>query len=256
VVLVAFGEETFKRALKAKLVEVLREELTSGDGNVRALLAQLFLSAVLRDSAGVELSGYLKNLDTALSSRASESTLLAIKKALASVGTDKMRITVVDALPESPFNLVKVAGTVLTARDWSSDFAKLQNLDVALTVLSRLVRWGRDVSPAWIHGGEIVAPVAGTALVSWTVPAGKVGYVYGFFISTGEGNDFRISWTSGGVARSRHIVFPSRGSLQYVDMVAFNEGLPADGGTSVAITNVNTGSVGVVYQAALLVVAV
>jgi hypothetical protein len=82
VVLVAFGEETFKRALKAKLVEVLREELTSGDGNVRALLAQLFLSAVLRDSAGVELSGYLKNLDTALSSRASESTLLAIRDRL------------------------------------------------------------------------------------------------------------------------------------------------------------------------------
>jgi hypothetical protein len=45
---VAFGEETFKRALKAKLVEALREELTSGDGNVRILLAQL-----LRRTLGV-----------------------------------------------------------------------------------------------------------------------------------------------------------------------------------------------------------
>jgi hypothetical protein len=206
----AFGEETFKRALKAKLVEVLREELTSGDGNVKALLAQLLLSVVLRDSAGVELSGYLKNLDTALSSRASESTLLAIK-------------------------------------------AKTDDLDVMLSTLSRLMRWGRDVSPVWVHGGEIATPATNTTLVSWTVPEGKVGYIYGFFISAGEGNDFRINWTSGGVTRSRRIVFPGRGTLQYVDVVAFNEGLPADPGTSVTITNVNAGSAGVVYQVALLV---
>jgi len=51
--------------------------------------------------------------------------------ALASVGTDKLRATIVDALPESPFNITKVGGTALTPRDWSQDFAKLQNLDVA-----------------------------------------------------------------------------------------------------------------------------
>jgi len=39
------------------------------------------------------------NLDVALSTRASEATLSAIKNALASVGTDKMRVSVVDALP-------------------------------------------------------------------------------------------------------------------------------------------------------------
>ena len=109
----------------------------------------------------------LQNIDVALSTRASESTLLAIrdrlpsslttagnlkvavsedavglakeatlsaiKNALASVGTDKLRASVVDALPESPFNLAKVAGTALTGRDWSSDFAKLQNIDVLLS---------------------------------------------------------------------------------------------------------------------------
>jgi len=53
--------------------------------------------------------------------------------ALASVATDKLRVSVVDALPESPFNLSKIAGTALTGRDWSLDFAKLQNLDVALS---------------------------------------------------------------------------------------------------------------------------
>jgi hypothetical protein len=160
VVLVAFGEETFKR--------VLREELTSGDGNVRRLLAE--------------------------------------------------------AIP--------------------------------LDRLARLVRWGRDVTPTWIHGDEVIAPPANTALVSWSVPAGKVGYIYGFFISAGEGNDFKINWTSGGVVYSRRIIFPGKGTLHFVDVIALNEGLPADPGTDVTITNVNAGSAGVVYQATLLVVAV
>jgi hypothetical protein len=80
------------------------------------------------------------NLDVALSTRASEATLSAIKNALASVGTDKIRASVVDSLPESPFNLSKVAGTSLTGRDWSSDFAKLQNLDVTLSALRDFFR--------------------------------------------------------------------------------------------------------------------
>jgi len=53
--------------------------------------------------------------------------------ALASVAADKLRVSVVDSLPLSPFNLTQVSGTTLTARDWSQDFAKLQNLDVALS---------------------------------------------------------------------------------------------------------------------------
>jgi hypothetical protein len=73
------------------------------------------------------------NLDVALSTRASESTLSAIAGALATRATDKLRVSVVDVLPESPFNLAKVGGTTLTGRDWSSDFARLQNLDVLLS---------------------------------------------------------------------------------------------------------------------------
>jgi hypothetical protein len=80
-------------------------------------------------------SALAEKLDVALSTRASESTLAAIKAALASVGTDKLRASIVDALPESPFNLSKVAGTALTSRDWSGDFAKLQNLDILLSSL-------------------------------------------------------------------------------------------------------------------------
>ena len=295
------------------------------------------------DSAGNELSGYIKNLDTALSavkasidniniakvsgtaltardwsqdfaklqnldtmlsSRASEATLSGIK-----AQTDKLQFDasnnlkiVVQNLPtdyfkagqsigESPFNLTKIGGTALTARDWSGDLAKLQNLDVALSsrasettlsgiksqtdkltfdasnrlaiqnppnmdvtlsVLAKLQRFGRNISLSWVDGGEVTAPAAGTALVSRTVTTGKSGYIYGFFISAGEANNFKINWTSGTVAKSRRIVFTSAGTLQYVDFIAINEGVPADGGSTVSITNVNAGSTGIVYQACLL----
>jgi len=59
--------------------------------------------------------------------------LESLAGALTSRATDSLRVSVVTALPESPFNLAKVAGTSLTARDWSSDFARLQNLDVPLS---------------------------------------------------------------------------------------------------------------------------
>jgi hypothetical protein len=130
------------------------------------------------------------------------------------------------------------------------------SIDVKLTALARLIRWGRDVSPAWVHGGEVTAPPAGATLVSWTVPAGKTGYIYGFFISAGESNDFKINWTSGGVVYSKLILFTSKGTLHFTDVIALNEGLPADPGTSITITVVNAGSTGAVYQAALLVAAV
>jgi hypothetical protein len=192
------------------------------------------------------------NLDVALSTRASEATLSAIKNALASVGTDKMRVSVVDALPESSFNISKVAGTALTGRDWSSDFAKLQNLDVSLTTQATLERWGRNVSPFWIYGSEVTAPAAGTALVSRTVTLGKTGYIYGFVITAGEANDFRLNWTSGGTTRSVRFTLSSKGSVVLISPVALNEGLPADGGSSITITNVNAGSSGIVYQATIL----
>jgi len=59
--------------------------------------------------------------------------LESLAGALASKATDKLRVSVVDAIPLSPFNLTQISGTSLTARDWSQDFAKLQNLDTALS---------------------------------------------------------------------------------------------------------------------------
>jgi hypothetical protein len=115
-----------------------------------------------------------------------------------------------------------------------------------------LIRWGRDVAPVWVHGDEVTAPAAGTALVSKTVSTGKTGYIYGFFISAGEANDFKINFTTGGVAKSIRIPFGGRGALHYIDFVPMNEGMGADGGSHITITNVNAGSTGVVYQARIL----
>jgi hypothetical protein len=118
--------------------------------------------------------------------------------------------------------------------------------------LPTLTRFGRSVSPAWVIGGEVTAPAAGTNLVSRTVSGGRTGYVYGLLITAGESNNFRLIWTSGGTSRSLRFTTASRGSILVVSPVPLNEGLPADGGTTVAVQNVNAGSSGVVYQVAIL----
>jgi len=88
--------------------------------------------------------------------------------------------------------------------------------------------------------------------VSKTVSAGRSGYIYGFFISVGEANEFLIKWTSDGANYSVRIPFGGKGALHYIDFAPLNEGLPADSGTTVSITNVNAGSAGIIYQARLL----
>jgi hypothetical protein len=141
----------------------------------------------------------LQNLDVALSSRASESTLSAIAGALASRATDKLRVSVVDSLPRSPFtlydsagnelsgyvknldvplsslkasvdsiNIAKVAGTALTPRDWSQDFARLQNLDIALSALRDAVLSKLDELGKLVLLGYTTTPLPANA--SWTSP--------------------------------------------------------------------------------------
>ena len=102
----------------------------------------------------------------------------ALDDALASVGTDKLRVSVVDALPESPFNITKVAGTPLTGRDWSGDFAKLQNLDVALSTRaseSTLSALSGKFPSASALGDSLSNPtttVVGSALLGWDSAGG------------------------------------------------------------------------------------
>ena len=199
--------------------------------------------AILEDTVGIAkdstLSSILSKLDVNLSTRASESTLVAVR--------DRLPISLTTS---GNFKVAILEDSVGLAK--SSDLANLANLDVALSYLWKLLRWGRNVEPSWVHGGEVTAPAAGTALVSKTVSSGKSGYIYGFYISADEGNTFKINWTSGEVAYSTRILFPGPGTLHYIDLIPVNEGLPASGGTTITITNVNAGSTGVVYQAGIL----
>jgi hypothetical protein len=138
--------------------------------------------------------------------------------------------------------------------------ANLKGAEIAVPVdlqydavgLPALIRYGRSISPAWVYGSEVTEPAAGTNLVSKTVSSGKAGYVYGILITAGESNDFKLVWTSGGTARSLRFATASKGTILIVSSVALNEGLPADGGTAVAVQNANAGSSGVVYQVAVL----
>jgi len=125
--------------------------------------------------------------------------------------------------------------------------------DIVLDNIALLIRYGRLVTPTWTYGSETTAPSAGTALVTVSVPSGKQGYIYGIYISAGEGNDFKINYTSGGTAKSIRVSFAGKGTVLAVFNTPLNEGLPADAGTNITITNVNAGSSGVVYQAGLLV---
>jgi hypothetical protein len=173
------------------------------------------------------------NLDVLLSSRASEATLStrASEATLAGIKTQT------DKLTFDTNNRLAIQNP--------------PNLDVALTSLARLERWGKDIEPFWVHAAEVTAPAAGTALVSRTVTAGKQGFIYGFLITAQEANDFRINWTST-TARSIRITYNAAGSVESIDATPLNQGLPADGGSTITITNVNAGGSGKVYQARLL----
>jgi hypothetical protein len=150
---------------------------------------------------------------------------------------------------------LKTPNPTISDKDSIDIGAKIRYLiDQAELIKSRLdnLRWGRNIEPSWVHAAEVTAPTANTALVSKVVGTGKNGYIYGFFISAGEANDFKINWTSGGAAYSIRIPFGGKGAVQYIDIIALNEGLPADAGSNVTITNVNAGSAGIIYQARLL----
>ena len=173
-----------------------------------------------------------------LAGLAKEATLRQLINALKSVDTDRLNVNV---------KTTEIAVPV----DIQYDAAGLAK-DSTLAAVPTLTRFGRSVSPAWVIGSEVTAPAAGTNLVSRTVSSGKTGYAYGLLISAGEANDFKLVWTSGGASRSLRIAISSRGTILIVSPVPLNEGFPADGGTTVAVQNINAGSSGVVYQAALL----
>jgi len=128
----------------------------------------------------------------------------------------------------------------------------IKDIIIALTALAKYQRWGRDLEPEWVHADEVTAPAGGTALVTKAVGTGKSGYIYGFFISAQEANDFKLNWTSGETAYSIRIPLGGTGASQCVDLLPLNEGLPADAETSITITNINAATAEKIYQARLL----
>ncbi len=115
-----------------------------------------------------------------------------------------------------------------------------------------IVRWGIPAEPTWVYAAQVVAPLAGAVLVNQLVGAGFLGYIFGFLIASQEPNSFLLNWISGGVARSKIIIFGGAGTLEDVNNIALNTGLLADPGTVITITNINAGGAGIIYQANLL----
>ena len=134
----------------------------------------------------------LQNLDVPLGDV--KSLLDKLEDALSSVGADKLRISVVDSLPESPFNLAKIAGTALTGRDWSNDFAKLQNLDVKLSEHRDALKPSRSAPVQELSGQSIaasgVAEITKTNLDGWSAIVVTVKATYDANATAGV----RVRW--------------------------------------------------------------
>jgi hypothetical protein len=91
-------------------------------------------------------------------------------------------------------------------------------------------RYGHLTIPTWIYGSVVSNPSADQSLVSVSIPSNGMGYIYGFFITASEGNDFDIRWTdTSNNLRSYRVVLAGRGTVHYADIVALNEGIPAKG---------------------------
>jgi hypothetical protein len=246
---------------------------------IKAQTDKLVFDASSRLRVNAEVVANPPNLDVSLSSRASEATLAGLS------GKFPSAVALADNLGNPTTTTVGAANLGWDGTYWrrlasdtagrlrvSADVvANPPNLDVLLSsraseaTLSSLntevtnntwqkMRYGRVLSSlVWVYGSVVSAPAAGTALASYSVPAGKQGFIYGYFITATEANQFEIRWTSSAAARAIRIVFVAGGSVHGASLIALNEGLPADAGTTISIVNISAGASGNVYQAGLLV---
>lgn len=203
---------------------------------------QTTLAAVKTDADSIPLiKAKTDNIDIAVS---------ALRDALRGV-SNKTLTDIVTALANvANVDVALSTRATETTLSWvKGDTAKL---DTALSVLAILERFGRNIAPAWTHGAETTAPAGGSTLVSKAVTVGKTGYVYGFYITSGEDNDFTIGWTSGASGKSMKVVHASKGTTLFTDKIPVNEGLGADASTNMSVKNVNAGNAGIKYSAGIL----
>jgi len=86
---------------------------------------------------------------------------------------------------EATTQLTRVSGVSLTGRDWSSDFEKLQNIDIALSTITRTRVYEQTFesgeTDTTVSGAtQIVQSTevyAGSYALQVTVPAGSTGYI-------------------------------------------------------------------------------
>ena len=113
--------------------------------------------------------------------------------------------------------------------------------------------FNREVMPTWKNYADIItAPTAGQVLVSYPTTQIQT-WIYGFFISCTEVNNFMVNWICGGNPFARLIPFGGLGYSSEIDYVPLNEGLPADNRTTITITVVNAGNISQQYQAGLMI---
>jgi hypothetical protein len=116
------------------------------------------------------------------------------------------------------------------------------------------IRWGQPVEPNWVYGAVTTGPTAGAVLVSQGVSSGYNGYIWGYFLSTNDtaGNTFLITWTYNNTTYQQMVVFGGAGTVNFITNKAVNSGLPAQGGSTMAISILNAGSTNALYMAGLL----
>ena len=116
------------------------------------------------------------------------------------------------------------------------------------------IRWGQPVEPNWVYGVVTTGPTAGAVLVSQGVSSGYNGYIWGYFLSTNDtaGNTFLIKWTYNNTTYQQMVVFGGAGTVNFITNKAVNSGLPAQGGSTMAISILNAGSTNALYMAGLL----
>jgi hypothetical protein len=111
------------------------------------------------------------NLDVALSTRASEATLSALKNALASVGTDKVRVSLIDALPAG----TNTIGTVNAVKSGTWNIDNLLNPHPVKFTPEEKMQDANQFTGTY-------APTAAGSTTIISAVTGKVIRVYDFYL--------------------------------------------------------------------------
>jgi len=157
---------------------------------VKAQIDKLTFDSLNRLKVLLENLPNPSNLDVALSTRASEETLSALKSALASVGTDKVRTSIVDPLPAGTNTIGSV--NAVKSGTWNIDNL-LNPHPVKFTPEDRITDVGQfsgTFSPSAAGSTTVIAAVSGKVIrvydfVLWNSGAADVG-VELYFGSSGK----------------------------------------------------------------------